>query len=106
MGRTALRQPGGVALVAEPVRERAGMEGLAPRADDERQMLARRGLEDLAQIGVHRDGELGAGLALLQVQNAVADMLAAHVDDIAATLRGVEQQREREPRLASDRMVR
>src|SRR5215471_10238645 len=69
-------------------------------------MLARCGLEDLAQIRVHRDGELGAGLALLQVQNAVADMLAAHADDIAAALAGIERECESESRLAADRMVK
>jgi hypothetical protein len=68
-------------------------------------MLARRCVENLAQIGMHWNGELGAGLFLLDVQNAVANVLAAHANNVAPTLRGVEQQREREPRLASDRMV-
>ena len=34
------------------------------------------------------------------------DVLAAHADDIAAPLRGVEQQRQREARLGADRMMR
>src|SRR5258708_381203 len=58
MCRAFLRQPGGVALLAEPIRECARSKRLAPGIHDERQMLARRRIEDLAQIGMHRNGEL------------------------------------------------
>jgi membrane fusion protein, heavy metal efflux system len=68
-------------------------------------MLARRGVEHRAQFGMHRDRQRDAGLLLFHREHAVADVLAAHLDDIAAPLRRVEQQRQREARLAADRMM-
>ena len=39
-----------------------------------------RGVEDELEVAVHRDGQLDAGLLLLHVQRAVADVLAAKLD--------------------------
>ena len=75
---------------------------LAGRGDEERQVFARRGVEHRAQFRMHRDRQRDAGLLLFQREHAVADVLAAHADDIAAPLRGVEQQRQRETRLGAD----
>ena len=69
-------------------------------------MFARRGVEHRAQFGMHRDRQRDAGLLLFHRQHAVADMLAAHAHHIAAPLRRVEQQCEREARLGADRMMR
>jgi hypothetical protein len=43
---------------------------------------------------------------LLHHEHAVADVLPPHADHIRASLCSVEQQREREARLATDGMVR
>jgi hypothetical protein len=49
---------------------------------------------------VHRDRQRDAPrLFRLHREHPVADMLAAHLDDITPPLRRIEQQREREPRL-------
>src|SRR5262245_65143270 len=55
---------------------------------------------------MHRDRQRDAGLLLLHREHAVANVLPSHADHIGAPLSGVEQQREREPRLAADRMMR
>jgi hypothetical protein len=44
---------------------------------------------------MHRDRQRDAGLLLFHREHTVADVLAAHLDDIAAPLCGVEQERER-----------
>src|SRR5262245_6048506 len=67
-------------------------------------MLAWCGIENCPQFTMHRDRQCRSGLLLFHMQHAVANVLAAHLDDIAAALRREEQQRESEPRLAADRM--
>src|SRR5262249_22154952 len=63
--------------------------------------------EHRLQVRMHRDRwQLGAGLLLFHYERAVADVLAAHADHIAAALCGVEQKREREVRLRADWMMR
>ena len=57
---------------------------------------------DRVERGVHRDFHEVAGFFLADRQYAVADVLAAHAHHIAAPLTGVEQQRLRQPRLATD----
>src|SRR6516164_6358920 len=52
-----------------------------------------------------RDARAGLGLLWPQGQDAVADVLASHLDYVGAPLRGVEQQREGEARLRADRMM-
>src|SRR5262249_11968890 len=69
-------------------------------------MLARRSVEHRAQFGMHRDRERLASLLLLHRKHAIANVLAAHLDDIAAPLAGVDQQRERKARLRADWMMR
>jgi hypothetical protein len=59
-------------------------------------MLARCGVEHRLQVRMHGDGQGRGGLFLLYGKHAVANVLAAHAQDIAAPLCGVEQQRERE----------
>jgi len=64
-------------------------------------MLARCGVEDRLQFRKNRNQKLNAGLLLLDVQGwpirCLTDVLPPHAHDIAAPLRGVEQQRERQP---------
>lgn len=62
--------------------------------------------EDLGQSRMERDFEGGAGLLLPDRDSPVADMLAAHANNIATALPGVEQQTEGEPRAGSDRVPR
>src|SRR5262245_55572372 len=69
-------------------------------------MLARCGVEHRLQVRMHGNGQGRAGLFLLYGEHALANVLAAHAQDIAAPLCGVEQQREREARLRADRMMR
>ena len=69
-------------------------------------MLARRCVEDRLQLGMDRDGPATCRSSVGERQHAVADVLRSHADHVAAPLRSVEQQPERQPRLAADRMVR
>jgi hypothetical protein len=77
--------------------ERPGRDGPAIGGNNEVQAVRRAGLEGLQQVGVHRDGEGSAGLLLHDRYCAAGDVRPAHPYDIAGTLRGVKQQRIREP---------
>src|SRR6516164_7748327 len=46
------------------------------------------------------------GLALIDSEHSVVDVMRAHLDHIAAALAGVEDQREGKPRLGADRIRR
>ena len=78
---------------AKPIDEPRGRKGLALRCDQEREMVRRRGVDDLAQLGVYRDFEMrlfaAIGLALVDRKDAVADVLASHLYKITAPLPGV-----------------
>ena len=74
-------------------------------------MFARRGVEHRAQFRMNRNQKLNTGLALLDVQGwpvvCLADVLPSHAHHIRrAVWARVEQQCEREARLAADRMMR
>ena len=56
------------------------------------QVLDRSGIKHHAQFRVQRDCERLAGLVLADVKHAIANVLAAELDDIGAALRGVEKQ--------------
>src|SRR5262249_14414748 len=58
------------------------------------------------QVRMYRNCQRDTGLLLLHREHAIFNMLAAHANHIAATLRGIEQQREREPWLRTDWMMR
>src|SRR5262249_33746387 len=79
---------------------------LAGRGDQERQMLAPRGVEHGLQVRMHRDRQRDAGLLLLHREHAVADVLPPYLYDITTPLRRVEQQGERVARLRADWMMR
>src|SRR5262249_33080757 len=49
--------------------------------------------------------KLGSRLLLLHVQNAVADVLRPHPDNVTTSLPAIEQKRERQSRPGSDGMV-
>src|SRR5262245_39214857 len=106
MHLAARRQSGRVAPVAELLAEGVAAVWLASRGDQERQVFARRHIEDRAQMRMHRDCERRVRFLLLHVQRAVLDVLPSHADHIAAPLAGIEQQREREAWLRADRMMR
>src|SRR6516162_9511568 len=59
---------------------------------------------------MHRDFEMrllaAFGLSLIDGEHAIVDMMRAHLDHVAATLAGIEDQPEGQPRLAADRMRR
>src|SRR5947207_9055333 len=106
MRLASLRQSGCVAPVAELFAKGVAAVWLAGRRRQERQVFARRGVEDRTQVRMHGDRELSAGFLLFHRELAVLDVLAAHADDIAAPLRGVEQQRQPKARLRADGMMR
>src|SRR5262249_15260692 len=84
-----------------------GSEWLAGFGDEERQMLAWRGVKHCLQVRMHRNPHRLAGLLLFHhMQPAVLEVLAAHANHIGTALPGVEQQCEREARLRADRMMR
>src|SRR5262245_57229479 len=105
MKRAVRRQSGFVAPPAELLAETVRRVGLAGLCDQERQVSARCSIYRGLKLGHYRDRQRTAGLGLLQVQHAVADMLAAELNHIAAPLAGVESEREGEPCLRSDRVV-
>src|SRR5271169_4019526 len=70
-----LRQSGGVAPDAEPSAEIGAAVGLAQVGRDERQMLARRSVEDGLQASVHRNGQLGSCFFLRDINRAIANVL-------------------------------
>ena len=53
---------------------------------------------------MQRDRQRLAGLLLADVDHAIAHLRPAHAKNIAAPLGRVEEQRERQPRLAADRV--
>ena len=69
-------------------------------------MLARAGGDRCAQLGMDRHGNLDVGLALLDRENAVPNVLTPHAVDVAAALTGADQQHQSEPLLAPDRVLR
>jgi len=84
MSGAALRQARFDAALTKPIGEARGREGLAILRGQERQMLARRGVEDRFQIGVDRNAERGSRLLLPDLNRVLADVLAAHPYNVAA----------------------
>src|SRR5262249_2748163 len=92
----AVRQPRLVAPVPEPVAKRRSPErAIVSRRQECEVTTGGRG-NDGCKLRVHRDGELGASLLLLDVQKSVANVLCPHAENIAAALAGIEQQRQRQ----------
>ena len=52
-----------------------------------------------------RDDELNAGLLLLHIDGAAADVLRSHADHVSAPLAGEKQEGQRQPRARSDRVT-
>src|SRR5262245_31311536 len=102
--RAAMMQAGGVALLAEPIAETGGAERLAVLGDKECEIVVRRVGNDRRQLVVNGNVEHHAGLFLLDVDGVIADVLPSHAHRVAATLAEIEQQRQREPRLGTNRM--
>ena len=106
MRGAVFRQSGRIDPFPKALAEMVVAVRLAGRGDQERQMLARRGVEHGGQLRMNRNQKLNAGLALLDVQGwpvgRLADVLPSHAHHIGAPLRGVEQLREREARLRAD----
>src|SRR5262249_60512111 len=106
MRRAMFRQSSRFTPFAETFAEMVAAVWLAGRSDKEGQMLARRGGEHLGKRRMHWDHQRRPGLFLAHRDRAILHVLAAHLDHIAASLRRVEQQRERETRLRANRMTR
>ena len=94
-----LRQSGRVAPLSKLRAEIVASEGPAGVRDEERLDADGRGaVEHRLQVRMHRNRHRVAGLVLFYPdEHAVLDVPDAHANYIAATLRGVEQQCEREP---------
>lgn len=102
-------QPRRVTLLAEPVAEAIRGERFAERRDEEGQVAGGRGGDDYLQFGQDRDGE-GDGLAVAvlclgQSDPALLDVLRAEPDDVRPPLPGIEHERQRQSRLAADRVI-
>src|SRR5262245_41009465 len=78
------------ALAREPSCEAGRLEWGPVLHCQEGQVVSRRSLKHGLQLRVHRDHELGPGLTLAHVHQAITYMLAAHLDYVRAPLRGVE----------------
>jgi hypothetical protein len=67
-----------------------------------------RGVDDLDQLRMHRYFEMrflaAFRLALVDTENAIVDVLATNLYDIAPTQPGVEDQGEGKPRLGANRV--
>src|SRR5262245_52429302 len=64
-------------------------------------MPARGRCKNALEVGMYRDGELGPGLFLLDRENAIADVLRSHPNDVTTALPGIEQERQRQTRARS-----
>src|SRR5439155_9604968 len=100
---------GGIAKLAEPIAEAGRGVGLAEVRHQERLDADRwRRVDDLAQPRMDWNFEVrflaAFGLALIDGQDFAVDMLPSDLDDIAATLAGIEQKGEGEPCLGANRM--
>jgi len=105
-----VRQSGFVRTLSEPVAEACRREGSAELGDEEG-LDADQGRGRDGRCEWLRDGDLhrGAGLGLGEGEALLAvagdDHGGAEADDIGASLRGVEQQRESEARLGAERVM-
>jgi hypothetical protein len=70
------------------------------------QVFRRMRGQDLLQVRMNWNLQNHAGLLLPDRNEAVADMLAPHANDVAAPLSGEQKQRKRQPGPGSDRMRR
>src|SRR5262249_60787559 len=66
----------------------------------------RHGRGPRRELGMDRQRRRGAGLSLFDVQEIPADMLAAHADNVAAPLSGIEAERKGQPLARADHMRR
>src|SRR5262249_8378626 len=105
MDRRLSGQAGFAAPALEPMRKHVGTERAAASRRQKREMIGRCRLEDRPQLGMQRDRQRRPRLRLADVDQVVTDMRAAHVNNVRATLRGVEQQYKREPRPTADRVL-
>ena len=88
----AVRKPGIVALISEPIAETGSGKRSAELRRQERQMLRRRGVDDRLQVSMHRDRQRRTGLDLADVDRAIpVDVLLAHRHHVRPTLPGIEQ---------------
>jgi hypothetical protein len=84
--RRARAKIGHVALLTEPVPEAGSGERLAELSDEKRHLPGCALGDNRLEMRVHRDGKLGAGFLLANVQQAVADVLATHAHHVRAPL--------------------
>jgi hypothetical protein len=90
--RRARAKIGHVALLTEPVPEAGSGERLAELSDEKRHLPGCALGDNRLEIRVHRDGKLGAGFLLANVQQAVADVLATHAHHVRTCSARVPQQ--------------
>jgi hypothetical protein len=81
-------------------------ELLAVLSHQKCQVLRRHCGERCGELGQDRNSEANLRLLLLELESTIVDMLAAHMQDIAAALGAVEEQLEREARHGADRVAR
>src|SRR4051794_710445 len=95
-----------VALLAEPIPEASHREGLSQCRNQERQVSARRRVNDRAQFWMDWNFKFKAGGAFCFLsrpeQRVVFDVLWTHSDDILPRLSCEQSQSHRQPGLRSD----
>ena len=109
MERT-VQEPCAIALFTKPTSKASGRERLAKLGEQERQMAAGSSVDDLAQLWQHWNEQVErSGVRRLfanPMQDALANMLRAHGDDVLPRLARIKAECERKPRLAADRTMR
>ena len=102
MEDTMPRQSGGIAPRPELVAELVCAIGPAGVGDQQRESGGRRGSNDCREVGVDGNRQDGAGLLLTKGEQAVLDVLASKLDDVAAPLRTEESERQRQAGFRAD----
>jgi hypothetical protein len=104
MENAILRQACFVAPRPELLTELGCAEWAARGLRQERQMAARRRIDDRLKLGAHRNANRVPGFALPNLKSPVVNVLRSHADDVAKTLHAVEAKSETKTSGRADRM--
>jgi hypothetical protein len=98
-------QPGFIALFSKPAAKCGSLERSTTSGGHEGQMITRCGRDNGLKSRVQRNDQTHARLLLLDVEGVVADVLRPHAENIAASLPGIEEERQCQPGTGSCRMM-
>ena len=106
VGSTSRRQPGGIAEIPEVISETSSGERITLRGHQKRKVIARRhGVDRLLQSRRDFNVERNASLLPAHRHHALADVLAAHANDVTFGLTGLQKQLVSKSRPRADSMV-